>query len=119
MPGYISNQNEWEENTLFAVPRPPIERPHAPWRHNAKETSQKAGEAALGRSGSQRRRIYDEVFLAGSQGMTSDEIGDKLKLPPQSVSARVNGLHNDGHLVDSGQRRHTKWGIDAIVWVAK
>ena len=119
MPGYIHDPNNWEENTLFHVERPPLERPHAPWRHNAKETSRKAGQDALGRSGTQRRRIYDAVFLAGSQGLTADELGDKLGLPPQSVSARVNGLHADGHLADSGLRRKTKWGHDAIVWIAQ
>ena len=51
--------------------------------------------------------------------MTADEIGDKLGLPPQSVSARINGLHADGHLADSGLRRKTKWGHDAIVWIAQ
>ena len=119
MPGQINDPNRWEENTLFGEWRPPIERPHAPWRHNAKDTSRKAGQDALGRSGTQRRKIYDAVFLEGSRGMTNDEIGNKLKLPPQSVSARVNGLVADGHLADSGQRRTTQWGRDAIVWVAR
>lgn len=119
MPGFINDPNHWEEDTLFALPKPPINRPHAPWRRDAKDTSRKAGQDALGRSGTQRRRIYDQVFLAGSQGMTADEIGDKLGLPPQSVSARINGLHSDGHLADSGLRRKTKWGHDAIVWVAQ
>jgi hypothetical protein len=119
MPGYIHDPNAWEEGTLFAVPKPPIERPHAPWRRDAKDTSRKAGQDALGRSGTQRRRIYDLVFLQGSRGMTNDEIGAKLQLPPQSVSARVNGLVADGHLYDSGQRRQTQWGRDAIVWCAQ
>lgn len=119
MPGYISGPNDWEENTLFAVPSAPIERPHAPWRRDAKDTSRRAGQDALGRSGTQRRKIYDLVFLEGSRGMTNDEIGTALKLPPQSVSARVNGLVADGHLYDSGQRRTTQWGRDAIVWCAQ
>ena len=119
MPGYINDPNRWEENTLFGQAQPSINRPHAPWRHDAKDTSRKAGQDALGRSGTQRRKIYDAVFLAGSRGMTSDEIGNKLGMPPQSVSARVNGLVADGHLVDSGQRRKSQWGRDAIVWVAR
>ena len=73
----------------------------------------------MGRSGTQRRKIYDRVFLEGNRGMTNDEIGMALNLPPQSVSARVNGLVADGHLYDSGQRRQTQWGRDAIVWRAQ
>lgn len=118
MPGHINDPNQWEENTLFAVPKPPLERPHAPWRANAKDTSRKAGEDALGRAGSQRRAIYNEVFLAGSQGLTVDELRERLNMPPTSVSARVTGLQQDGWLVDSGQRRPTRYGSDAIVWVA-
>jgi hypothetical protein len=119
MPGYIHDPNKWDDDTLFAVPPPPINRPHAPWRRDAKDTSRKAGQDALGNSGTQRRRIFDAVFLAGSGGLTNDEIGTKLGMPPQSVSARVNGLVADGHLYDSGQRRTTQWGRDAIVWCAQ
>ena len=119
MPGYIFDPNKWEEDTLFALPKPDLERPHAPWRRDAKDTSRKAGQDALGRSGTQRRKIYDAVFLAGSRGLTNDEIGAKLQLPPQSVSARVNGLVADGHLYDSGQRRLTQWNREAIGWCAQ
>ena len=118
MPGHINDPNHWEEDTRCAVPKPPLDRPHAPWRRDAKDTSKKAGQDALGRAGSQRRAIYNEVFLAGSQGLTVDELRQRLNMPPTSVSARVTGLQQDGWLVDSGQRRPTRYGSDAIVWVA-
>ena len=118
MPGFINDPNHWDDDTLFAPSKPPLERAHAPWRANAKDTSKKAGQDALGRAGSQRRAIYNEVFLAGSQGLTVDELRQRLNMPPTSVSARVTGLQQDGWLVDSGQRRPTRYGSDAIVWVA-
>jgi hypothetical protein len=50
--------------------------------------------------------------------MTADEISVLLELPAQSVSARINGLHRDAYIVDSGIRRKTRYGRNAIVWVA-
>jgi hypothetical protein len=50
--------------------------------------------------------------------MTADEISVLLDLPAQSVSARINGLHRDAYIVDSGIRRKTRYGRNAIVWVA-
>jgi predicted transcriptional regulator len=49
--------------------------------------------------------------------MTGDEVAVLLDLPAQSVSARINGLHKDGFIVDSGLRRNTRYGRKAIVWV--
>jgi hypothetical protein len=53
-----------------------------------------------------------------AKGMTADEISVLLELPAQSVSARINGLHRDAYIVDSGIRRKTRYGRNAIVWVA-
>jgi hypothetical protein len=50
--------------------------------------------------------------------MTGDELSVLLQLPAQSVSARINGLHKDAWIVDSGLRRNTRYGRKAIVWVA-
>jgi hypothetical protein len=50
--------------------------------------------------------------------MTADELSVLLQLPAQSVSARINGLHKDGWIVNSGSRRKTRYNRNAIVWVA-
>jgi hypothetical protein len=114
MPGIIHGPNDWAEDTLFSAPRPPLERPHAPARRLGPDTSQKAAEAALGASGTQRRAIYELIVSHG--GLTADEVSQLTGWPPQSVTARINGLLNDGWLVDSGQRRNTRWGREARVY---
>jgi hypothetical protein len=51
-------------------------------------------------------------------GYTTDELIVRTGKGHASVSARVNELANAGWIVDSGQRRATRSGQPAIVWVA-
>ena len=71
------------------------------------------------RPGSFRRTLYDAVARAGARGMTDDELERLLGRSHQSVSAARNGLTSAGHLVDSGQRRDTRYGRPATVWVIR
>jgi len=96
--------------------RPPVNRNVT--RTGPQETSQKAARRALGRSGSQRNAIYEEIKSRGSDGMTCDEICDCLQMLVQSATPAINTLANDGWLEDSGRRRNTRSGREAIVWVA-
>jgi hypothetical protein len=96
--------------------RPPVDRNVT--RTGPQETSQKAARRALGRSGSQRNAIYEEIKSRGSDGMTCDEICDCLQMLVQSATPAINTLANDGWLEDSGRRRNTRSGREAIVWVA-
>ena len=113
----IIHQNEYEPDSLFFTPKAPLLRRSAPVRNNAPHTSRDAAASVLGKTGSQRYRIYHHVKrFAG--GLTSDEISEHMNIPAQSVSARVNGLHRDGWLVDSQLTRPTRYGGRAIVWVA-
>jgi hypothetical protein len=96
--------------------RPPVDRNVT--RTGPQETSQKAARRALGRSGSQRNAIYEEVKSRGSDGMTCDEICTVLQMLVQSATPAINTLANDGWLEDSGLRRNTRSGREAIVWVA-
>lgn len=98
-----------------------INTPTVAIRHDATDTSREAGEKAKPNSGKQRELIHFWVKWAGkseAKGMTADELSMLLELPAQSVSARINGLHKDGHIMDSGERRRTRYGRNAIVWVA-
>jgi Fic family protein len=83
-------------------------------RHNM---SQDAARAALGRSGSQRRKIY-ELVKAHPNGLTADEIQALTGFPVNSVNPRVNELANDGWLIDTGKRRNTRYDRLATVWGA-
>jgi hypothetical protein len=84
-----------------------LNHPSVAIAHNAPDTS--------------REVVHFWIKWAGrteAKGMTADEISVLLELPAQSVSARINGLHRDAYIVDSGMRRKTRYGRNAIVWVA-
>jgi len=62
--------------------------------------------------------LKDKVLiclLAG--GLTDEEIEDKLVAKHQTVSACRNNLMKKKWVEDSGERRPTSSGRDAIVWV--
>jgi monoamine oxidase len=105
----------FQDLPLFAgINRPPVDRNVT--RTGPQETSQEAARRALGRSGSQRNAIYEEIRMQG--GMTCDEVCDYLQMLVQSVTPAINTLARDGWLEDSGKRRLTRSGREAIVWVA-
>ena len=96
-----------------------LNHPSVAVRHDAMDTSREAAERAKPNSGKQREEIYFAIQAANNhkfQGLTADEIATLLNLPAQSVSARINGLHKDGFIKDSGLRRNTRYGRKAIVW---
>lgn len=84
-------------------------------RTGPQETSQAAARKALGRTGAQRHQIYELIKLHG--GLTCDEVCARLQLLVQSVTPAINTLARDGWLEDSGKRRETRSGREAIVWV--
>jgi hypothetical protein len=51
-------------------------------------------------------------------GLTDDELETRMGRTHQSVSATRNTLMRKGKVADSGLRRKTRSGNDAIVWVA-
>ncbi len=107
----------FQDLPLFAgINRPPVDRNVT--RTGPQETSQEAARRALGRTGSQRRAIYEEIRSRGTDGLTCDEICVILQLLVQSATPAINTLARDGWLKDSGLRRNTRSGNAAIVWVA-
>lgn len=84
--------------------------------HAHPATAHAAAEKALPRSGSRRRSIYD--WVAKKHGCTDDELEFLMGWSHQTVSAARNSLMEDGLVVDSGERRNTRHGNPAIVWVA-
>lgn len=96
--------------------RPPVVRNVAPVGHRHPATAKAAAASVLPRTGSKRRQVYD--WIAKKGGMTDDEIEYVTGWSHQSVSAARNTLMNDGLIEDSGEVRKTKYGHDAIVWIA-
>lgn len=98
--------------------RPSIDRNTSPVTHAKQATSRAAGRATLPNSGTQRRMVYDLMVTKGELGMCDHEIEKELGFRIPSVCAARNSLMNDGWVYDSGRRRKTPQGHDAIVWVA-
>ena len=97
-----------------------LNHPSVAIARNAPDTSREAGEAAKPHAGKQRELVLFWIKIApfNLKGLTADELSLQLDLPAQSISARINGLHRDAYIVDSGIRRKTRYGRNAIVWVA-
>ena len=117
MPGYIARGDDYGEDTLFHVERPPLKRDVFHLSKNQPETSVAMAEKALPKTGTLRATIYG-IIDRSPDGYTCDEMEIKLNRSHQSVSATFNSLKRDDWIVDSGRRRATRYGNLAIVWVA-
>ena len=63
-----------------------------------------------------REQVYE---LLKTQSLTNYEIADELDMPLSSVTARCRELQLLNLVEDSGKRRETKYGKQAIVWHEK
>lgn len=64
-----------------------------------------------------RERVWRLLQVAADYGRTDDEMERATGLRHQTLSAARRGLSKDGLIVDSGRRRKTRSGRNAIVWV--
>jgi len=97
-------------------PRPAVDRNVT--RTNRTDTSRAAAQRSLPDSGTKRRTVYDAIMGNMSNGMTCDEVCQATGMLVQSATSAINTLAQDGWLTDSGERRPTRTGHMAIVWVA-
>lgn len=88
-----------------------------PKASGAPSTQREAAVAMYPVSGTARRYVLDTIGAARSTGATDEEIEDELHMRHQSASARRNELVSDGWVEDSGRRRQTRSGRDAVVWI--
>ena len=63
-----------------------------------------------------REQVYNLLKL---NPLTNYQIADELEMPLSSVCARVRELQVLDLVLDSGLRRETKYGKQAIVWEIK
>ena len=63
-----------------------------------------------------REQVYE---LLKTQSLTNYEIAEELDMPLSSVTARCRELQLLNLVEDSGKRRETKYGKQAIVWQEK
>lgn len=83
------------------------------------ETSQAAAESIKGKIGPLHARILrylTNLRLVVDIGATDEEMQRALSMPPNTQRPRRRELQLMGRIVDSGIRRPTSSGRDAVVW---
>jgi len=83
---------------------------------NYTSTSKKALASVKPKIKTKREQVYD---LLKVNPLTNYEIADELEMPLSSVTARCRELQILDLVEDSGYKRKTKYGKDAIVWQPK
>ena len=83
---------------------------------NYTKTSKDALNTIKPKIKTKREQVYE---LLKTQSLTNYEIADELDMPLSSVCARCRELQELNLVEDSGLRRKTKYGKDAIVWHEK
>ena len=73
----------------------------------------------LPRSGTQRRRILDEIVHTGEYGITRDELEAGIGLNGNAVRPRVRELQEAGLIEETERTRRTRSGSQAAVLVVK
>ena len=56
-------------------------------------------------------------MLFRSEGLTADEVNELTGISPNTINPTIRGLVLDGWLQDTGIRRTTRAGNEAIVWM--
>lgn len=84
-----------------------------------RDTSEAAAKAIAERVPALRQKVYDFIASKGLGGATDEEVCDALKMIGSTERPRRIELVEAGKVVESGQRRPTKSGRQAIVWIAQ
>jgi hypothetical protein len=82
------------------------------------DTSRAAAESVAFDAKHLRAVVFNHILGSGSVGMTCDRVEEIMDGRHQTISARIRELRNEGRIVDSGQRRPTRSGRQAIVYLA-
>jgi hypothetical protein len=85
-------------------------------RRQGNDTDRAAALAVMPRTGTQRRRCLAALALAGDAGLTDHELSETTGLYLYSAAPRRTELLRGGWVRDSGQRRTTPLGSEAVVW---
>lgn len=79
-------------------------------------TSVAAAEAIAPVAATLRRMVLEAIAAAGADGLTDEEMLERVGLQPSSGRPRRIELVRAGLVADSGQTRPTKSGRQATVW---
>lgn len=114
----ISNPSLVEDYTPTKHEYEQLTTDHVFLRNDAPDTSIAAAKKVLGRTGSQRRRVYNYILSNGIDGATDQQIQDALSISESSERPRRKELLEAGLIIDSGERRPTRSGNASKVWIA-
>ncbi len=95
----------------------PAETPREPPASRA-GTSAGAARNAARFMGRMQRRVLEALVARGERGGTDEEVMEELGTSANGVRPRRVELEAQGLVGDSGQRRKTRSGLEAIVWWA-
>jgi hypothetical protein len=65
-----------------------------------------------------RERVYAFIRAAGAKGATLDETSDAFGIAPNRISGRVTALRVEGRILRTADRRETRTGALASVYIA-
>lgn len=89
------------------------------------DTSEQAAQHVAKRVETLRLRVFRAIQLCSGAnepeaklGMTCDEVEHALEMSHQTASARIHDLAKQERIFDSGLRRKTRSGRNAVVWIA-
>ncbi len=94
----------------LARPEPPAQR------HS--DTSVAAADAIAGHAETLRARVHRFLVERGTEGATDEEMQTLIPMPASTQRPRRCELVEAGLATDSGARRKTASGRDAVVWLA-
>ena len=82
------------------------------------DTSREAAVLAQEGAAESRRLILQIIRGSGPRGVTCDEVCAATGRVPNQISGRFTDLARDGLIMRKGERRATRAGASAHVWVA-
>lgn len=114
-----------QKRSLFSVEdsepdRPPDSGKSRPigLPHSGSDTSREAAERMVPGASAQAARVFQFISKCGKEGATDHEIQSALAMTGDSERPRRWSLQRAGLIRDSGQRRKSPAGRQAIVWIS-
>lgn len=98
--------------TQLELPTVPSQAPSV----RSSDTSKDAARAMEPHLGRLEARVLYWIKAAYTRGATCDEVEGFSGLLHTTTSARIRRLAQIGRIVDSGERRKTRSGRNAVVW---
>lgn len=92
--------------------------PNQPGYVRNSDTSREAAESMRKAAPSIRERIYTWIEWRGYFGATADEVEAKSGIRNQTITARIRELELSGRLTKTDDKRKTRSGRNARVYVA-